>query len=698
VSFSVTVVVTFSRQSQRSRRHGHNIISLQPTMRMSGSEMMPLRPSLPTFRGRLGFILCLLSLMLSWNGIVAVEDEEASPDHNVSLDYEFPIENGLVVLQDLDEVEQALSQQRLDEPESAVMFLLIYSPSCPHSQALVKRTEEAYRLLQNYLAETKSDAEFPLLGKLDGSCEEESRWEALGISHYPTLAFLAGDGEDNTFLLQCIGNLDTPESVMRTVLHYYHRYVSGPAKYKGGLIDIRSKEFANMKELQNFVTQHRKALVEYSVVELTFPPPMAPEEKEYIQWLVEEDDQPDDFTLVVQCANPEASFTQHQALMEDFDDMAFVVSKRRDCLFVKVSDCSSMGESAVVAWKIPLDFDFDDWNRLSTFDFVASNDPHQQLISFIINVCTPSVLWFDRRSTAPIAFPKHRKVHAVLFVDLHNISAGTQDPAAIEQRNVLRHFRRTCRNHRRSIRDVVVQDMVCLIIPSTETRVMTTFGIDIWTPLDESVFDPKHVDTQVLPILLITDQRYGGTRRYYLNRKDLLASNEAISGFVSSFWHGRLQPEVKSSNTKTRVLDSGVRVVSSESLRRELQEENKGKHALIFFTAPTCGHCKRFSILFNQLASILEHVNWDAFLTLYRMDVTTNEVLDFNMTVRWVPDLYYMSPNDRGHPVRFDLADNLGDEAGRLNTPMQIVQWLLHVGDFETKQLRHLLSELKENF
>ena len=30
----------------------------------------------------------------------------------------------------------------------------------------------------------------------------------------------------------------------------------------------------------------------------------------------------------------------------------------------------------------------------------------------------------------------------------------------------------------------VEKDMVCLIVPSTETRVFTTFAIDLWTPLD----------------------------------------------------------------------------------------------------------------------------------------------------------------------------------------------------------------------
>ena len=517
---------------------------------------------------------------------------------------------------------------------------------------------------------------------------------------------------------------------------------------------------------------------------------------------------------------------------QEFDTFARTLASRRDCLFLVLSNQECTDERVDV-WEIPADYDWEEpeppfWTtplrlRHYYFDSSPSTDhnprnehPEQssRLIEFLIQVCTDPILWFDRQTTAPIAFAEHRRVHAVLFVDMHRqvmelvesvvadaAKSSTQQeeqaaqpnedaddaaenarlsmdhfPLLRKQRAAVDQFRRACRQHwLRTVADssssssedddkeasrtntfLLDRDMVCLVVPSTEIRVLTTWGIDVWSPLDAEFMttvgdddDDRDRSTatakakQTLPALLITDQRYGGTRRYYYNQTEEAETNQGADdyrSFITSFWEGQLQYDIKSSSPRSKhahTNEAGVRILTADSLDTELLSslappprgdlsvsDNVGQqqqqHALILFTAPTCGHCKRFLVIWNHLARLLQHIGWSSFLTLYQMDVTENDVAStLNLTIQWLPDLYYsyggddgtaapppQQPHEHHHPlphhrrvfIRYNRTDAVGDGVGAVRDSTEILDWLVQLDAFaDAKRAAELLSHLNQH-
>jgi hypothetical protein len=80
------------------------------------------------------------------------------------------------------------------------------------------------------------------------------------------------------------------------------------------------------------------------------------------------------------------------------------------------------------------------------------------------------------------------------------------------------------------------------------------------------------------------------------------------------------------------------------------------------------------------------------------MDITTNEIMptDFYLDVEAVPAVYYFG-GDKTRPIRYDIADEFGDTAGRLSEPLDIVEWLLDVSDFGEAELLRLLQDTNED-
>jgi thiol-disulfide isomerase/thioredoxin len=671
---------------------------------------------------RVIILLFLLLTVLVWNPVVVVEaqeegsvlengGEESKTEHTLddiekpALKESFlPKENGIIVLESLKNLGKVFQQE-----ESTLILTLVHSSSCPHSSALLNRVEEAHRMFTDFF-ETATDSvagqKMPSFAKLDAIDLDPVELQNSGVSAFPTLVFITGasaSGHSTPFLLEYTGRQETAEDIYRTVLHYFYQLVvasAGDVIRTDDYLNVKPKHFDRMKDVTEFLLDQRHGILANTVVEPGFPSTISAELQEYISWLMF-DEEVDDFVLIGQCRSGQSEASR--PYYKSFDHMVLVVSSRRDRLFITLSDCGPTVDGSVVAWKIPIKIDLSRGTSAPKATFSPKPRTDQvpwdlslELIEFVVKVSTPSLLWFDRQATAPIAFPKYRQVHAVLFVDLHHVEEGLDRPSAIQSRDTIRRFRHACREHSRNDSTVKL-DMVCLVVPSTETRVLTTFGIDIWSVLDERVRDPDLLEEQnePLPALMITDQRSGGTKRYYLDSVALSASNEAIPDFVTSFWQGGLTPQAKTSKQGPRTNASGVRMVTGDSFRPELLQADDDRHALIFFSAPTCGHCKRFSILWNQLAELLAHIEWDSFLTLYQMDVTTNEITDLDvLAVRWLPDVYYFSPHNRTNPVRYDVTDEQGEGVGRLGSPLEILQWLIQEGDFDDAQLRQLLLGL----
>lgn len=367
-----------------------------------------------------------------------------------------------------------------------------------------------------------------------------------------------------------------------------------------------------------------------------------------------------------------------------------------------------------------------------------------RLVEFMIKVCTDTVLWYDKQTIAPIVFSTFRKVHAILIVDMHqdvlaaaavaadystshgkNVfwNVGTDTPAMLDDNQIaaankraVLHFQNICQAYKTDTARWILNDdsMVCLIVPSTETRILSTFGVvDLWYRADKvatkgSIENSNERDTApppVFPALLITDQRFGGTLRYYKNLNNPTDEIERIlEEFMIDFWEEKLNYTVKSSKQGARTNEAGVRIITSDTVRSELYETptspmKEQPHALILFIAPTCGHCKRVIVLWNRLSRFLRHIGWDPFLKLFQIDVTENDVAatSLNVSVAWIPDVYYISP-DRQNIIRYNVTDDLGDGVGAVRDTIEIMEWLIYdLGEaFLPKvQIERLLANLQ---
>jgi hypothetical protein len=400
----------------------------------------------------------------------------------------------------------------------------------------------------------------------------------------------------------------------------------------------------------------------------------------------------------------------------DFDQLASVLSVRRDtafCIF-RYNDtdddddnddtCQSDGE--IHHYHIAND---ENWSlELKSIHTPATTDTDVDttessgIVEFISKALRPTIMWLDRQMTAPIAMAHYYQVHAVLFVDFHVESTKE------EMRRTIQTFRRECIQHKSS--------MVCLVVPSTETRILTTFGIDLWTQLDPQVTttttttkdDGDH--SAVLPTLLITDQREGlGIRRYYLD-PPIIHNPQIMSQFFDDFWKGRATSELKSRypTTNDNNDESSTTAISIPTNSHNVHlltattldlfvNRHPLTHSLVLLYAPTCGHCKRFNLVWNQLGDLLEYLGWNLFLELGRLDVSSNEYFVPGMAAPWLPDVYYFGPTTtKTTPIRYTSPSQ--ELVGGISDPMELIDWWLDlVADDDTVDPVKLLHDLEQN-
>jgi hypothetical protein len=452
-------------------------------------------------------------------------------------------------------------------------------------------------------------------------------------------------------------------------------------------------------------------------------------EQNYIEWLLSSNKR-GDFLLLVQCRR--TSGPGKQDSYKVFDDFSRQVTNRRDYLFAILGTdysgpCTGLkNDGAVFLFKTSLHNLMDETIRLDklmqnqpSFVFQTRDENNaQDLYEFLLTICAPPVLWLDREMTAPIAFPLFRRVHLVLFIDMHDAPTSIENNMRYKEethhkiaKQVISMFDHVCQSEKDAVRSGDLdRDLVCLIVPSADTRVLTTFGINIWESLDErfvQALTMKSTDTSshggvapvpLLPIVMMTDQRHNGTVLYYLDREPILSKSDSISTFVSNFWDGSLVPRTKSETHESRINTAGVRILTANTLRELFNNQtSEQQYALVVFTSPTCGHCKRFSFIWNQLSELLNHVGWSQWIRLYQIDVTSNEIVNLNITVRWLPDVYYLRMGET-ELFRYDWKDKLGDGVGRLKDPIDILDWLFAETKTDNSLIQELLLDLIQKF
>ena len=394
--------------------------------------------------------------------------------------------------------------------------------------------------------------------------------------------------------------------------------------------------------------------------------------------------------------------------------------------------------------------------------FVQSN-----MVPFVVIQTTPTVLWFDRYRTAQLAFPWYRKLHAVLVVDIglshqnleHSSSGPSLEKAShgadfikepqwptklnrslsaaqllTSQQKTIRLFYNAALHHRTKHPN---DDVVFLIVPSSETRILTKFGIDIWTPLDETLFSSdstasinQHEQSQntgycssnilnreVLPAMVLTDDSFRSGKlmdRHFMCSDDLIAiTSEAsqnggpITEFIGSFFDGTIgKPFIRSDDTHFSSMyhtpwqhnknEANVTILTGNSFE-SLVMEREDSHSMLLFQTITCGHCKRFSVLWNEFSSLVQAMNWGSIIEVMKIDVSKNDVPHNKVDVWDVPSVYYFPAGEKDNPIevtwvgpernpQYDYEEGLS----WIRTGSDLVEWIIRQGKIDIELLIRL--------
>lgn len=334
-----------------------------------------------------------------------------------------------------------------------------------------------------------------------------------------------------------------------------------------------------------------------------------------------------------------------------------------------------------------------------------------KLVPFVVTHTTPTVLWFDRHRTAQLAFSWYRKIHAVLVVDvglsyqqqqtpsanpLHSVTTFSaadiidqspwpsrlnQSSEAAQllldrQRKAVQLFYNAALRHRVKYPS---EDVVFLIIPSSETRILSKFGIDIWSPLDEALFYSKPTEKAsdsdqandsgycsssssssdaILPAMFLTDSSSRSGKQpstYYM--EDILypspiSSQEggAIAEFIDSFFEGTVEPFIRSDTINPLHNHANVTILTGRTFESYIMDR-KNSHSMLLMQTITCGHCKRFSILWNEFSSLVQAMNWGHIIDVMKIDVSKNDVPHKKVDVWDVPSVYYFPAGEKDDPI-----------------------------------------------
>jgi len=356
-------------------------------------------------------------------------------------------------------------------------------------------------------------------------------------------------------------------------------------------------------------------------------------------------------------------------------------------------------------------------------EYIQSN-----LVASTIVHSTPTVMWYDKERIAQLAFPWYRKVHAVLFVDMalsykewrSTSSMNKQHPSwpsslyhsketatlLLSQQKAIQMFYDAALRHRVKR---PADDLVFLIVPSSEIRIMTSFGVDIWTPLDEALFsitddtDDEEQEEQeyqqgeringycnspnngesrnILPVMMITDStgRSGlQSSRYYLCSNEILSNDGAIEEFIDKFFKGTIEPFTRSESTPTSseatattrhsqsTNKPNVTILTGNSFE-SLVMNRRDEHQILFITSYSCGHCKRFSIFWNELSMLIQALNWDSVISVMKIDVSKNDVPHEKINAWDLPAVYYFPAYDKPPIKEQQIHENVCRPLSHLN-------------------------------
>jgi len=145
-----------------------------------------------------------------------------------------------------------------------------------------------------------------------------------------------------------------------------------------------------------------------------------------------------------------------------------------------------------------------------------------------------------------------------------------------------------------------------------------------------------------LPSIRIHDTRTD-LKKYTMDGE---ITESSILNFVDEWENGKLRPNLKSEEIPT-TQEGDVVVLVGKNFNDIVLDPTKD--VLVEFYAPWCGHCKKLTPIYDELAKNLKH---NTNLVIAKMDSTANEVE--TVSVQGFPTIKFWPANNKSTPMDFN--------------------------------------------
>jgi thiol-disulfide isomerase/thioredoxin len=114
-------------------------------------------------------------------------------------------------------------------------------------------------------------------------------------------------------------------------------------------------------------------------------------------------------------------------------------------------------------------------------------------------------------------------------------------------------------------------------------------------------------------------------------------------------------------NIVNTTLSSGIKLATGITFQSLVLSSQK--HSIVYFYAPTCGHCKRFDTTWHNLSHLIKVMNWDSELDVVKVDISKNEIF-LNANMDSIPAVLFFPKGRKDRPQEMILVDDLISKTG----------------------------------